>query len=310
MDLSRAIRPDQLAPVVDALEEVLKDLDAWDLPVSEMSRLRTHKRVLRRVLDEGTYPSGATDRRAVSNAIRDAAEFHTISGALEDARVEAIAMELKRALKGTAVQDEATRTPYQFQSQLFFGSIFAVGGLSLQIAGDHVGYPDFVVDNGTLRHGIEVKRPESEAGVDRAVWAGADQLRRVSGPGMLALDLTEVIDADPGEVVENYPLWAKLKADQFRTTEAQVHLALHRQVRGAAQAVAAVAFYSRGAAWTTDSARVGAVPVYHMRFAYRPISTTASNLRWHRGVWLGEALGAGLKAMSAEVEESRRGRYG
>ena len=210
----------------------------------------------------------------MSNAIRDAAEFNMIGNALEETRVEAIAQELKRALKGTSTQDESNRTPYQFQSQFFFGSIFALGGLTLTVAGDHHGFPDFVVDNGTLRHGIEVKRPESRDGLQRALRSGADQLARLTGPGMLALDLTEVLDADPGTLLGSYDEWEAALTQRFYELEAEIDAQIRRDIGKRFRGVSAVAFYSRGGAWAAhEDVGGGAVPVYHMRFGYWPVST-------------------------------------
>ena len=299
------IRPTDLDQPIRVLGEVISDFERWELRVPELGRLRRHMRVLTAVAQAGEYPSSVEDRAEVANAIRDASEFNAIAGALTDKRVEAIALELKRAMGGTGHQLERQRQPYQFQAQYFFGSIMAFSGAQLQVAGGGHSYPDFVVDNGTLRHGIEVKRPEGLGGVERGIRDSAKKLGLVDG-GMLVIDASELVAADQldvvGSEVDGFVHWKERTQPSFAKA---VRLVRHTHAKGGVASITASAVFARGWLWREDPDNPGkSLPEFHARFYCETLTRPRGTLRWHRAKFLCRLLETGLQEVGPIVQVS------
>jgi len=113
------------------------------------------------------------------------------------AQVSALARDLQDAAKGTAGRLEEERKPYQFQSQLWIGSVFAAGRLRPRIVPPDTGRtPDFLLCLPGRDYGLEVKRPSSSKSLCRLVEDGAQQLAARGLGGGVAVDCSDCLSRE------------------------------------------------------------------------------------------------------------------
>jgi hypothetical protein len=131
------------------------------------------------------------------NAILAAHDFYVISRTLMDDRASPIAEELKVALGGPLNEIETkNKTPFDIQSQFWFGTVLAYSRLHPAVPDSKRTRPDFLISLGTLECGVEIKRPKSHSSAFRALSSAASQLVKYGKPGVIVLDLGQVIGAD------------------------------------------------------------------------------------------------------------------
>jgi len=141
------------------------------------------------------FPTSRSERRAVANAMRDSHEFGVIQELLGATEFANLAVDVQRAVKGTLHRSEAARAPYQFQSQLWVGSIFHAAGLTPDIPQCKGGKsPDYVITVEGTRYGVEVKRPTKASNIPSAIDDAYDQLREYDIAGGLAIDVSDCLD--------------------------------------------------------------------------------------------------------------------
>ncbi len=132
----------------------------------------------------------------MSNAISTAYEIVQITDYLPPELSLELREDLRRAVGGSLDSGHADAA-IRSQTQLHMGAIVASAGLVTSVSSIAKGsVPDFVVEVDGLRIAIEVKRPESEAGVLRSVDRAVSQLAETSVPheaGAVMLDLSDVL---------------------------------------------------------------------------------------------------------------------
>ncbi len=300
------LQPADLERSISVLEEAIANLEQWGLRVSQVGRLQVHLKTLRRVQDVGEFPVASGRRSVVAHALRDASDFAAIAFALEPARMEAIATELSRTMGGTPHQSERGREPYQFQSQFFCGAVMSAAGVHLRASRQTGPYPDFVIDRGTLRHGIEVKRPESSRGVERGLRSAATQLAAVDG-GMVVMDLSDVLQADldvPVREGEGFHAWHSQTDSTFRASVRRVTDLVGRRAFSNATHVLSVGFLVRGWLWHEVGPAGGpALPEFFGRFYVETLAQPANALMWHRGEFLCDTFVHGLHSLMPQVHQ-------
>jgi hypothetical protein len=190
----RQFRCEQLPRIADRLAGAIESLQRWDIRVAESGRLRAAEKVLRQVALAGTYPSEPEELHRVAEAIRTAQDFGQIMDALGPERSERLAGELQRSVKGTLEGRETAREPYQFHTQFWFGAALIRAGLDPEVPTDRRRNPDFVVCPGTVRYGVEVKRPSSERGAFDLLRSARDQLVAARLHGIVVMDLSDCLE--------------------------------------------------------------------------------------------------------------------
>jgi hypothetical protein len=110
------------------------------------------------------------------------------------AQVSELARDLQDAAKGTVGRLERERKPYQFQSQLWIGSVFTAGRLRPKILPATTSRtPDFLLCLPGRDFGLEVKRPSSSKNLRRLVEDGAQQLAARGLHGGVAVDCSDCL---------------------------------------------------------------------------------------------------------------------
>jgi hypothetical protein len=176
------------------LDRIVNRFEQHGITVPQPSRLRREARLLRRIASGRALPTDQTARRSVGNAARDACEFEAIGKLVGESMAVRIAADLHAALKGTPERSDTSRKPYQFQSQLWIGSVFHAAGVTLTVpAMTTTKSPDFVIDIGARAYGLEVKRPSRATAIPGAVADAVRQLREYGVIGGVALDVSECL---------------------------------------------------------------------------------------------------------------------
>ncbi len=152
-------------------------------------------RLLTRVAEEGTFGTDPRRLMLISNAIMVAGDFVQVSYCLGDERVERIAEDLVRSLKGS-LEEQDGQTPYDYQAQLWFGSVLARAEMNTTVPPKKVnrGHPDFAINVDGLHCGVEVKRPQTTAGASGLISTAADQLWDYGRPGIIAVDISQCLN--------------------------------------------------------------------------------------------------------------------
>lgn len=187
--------PARCAVLARRMNRIADALEKKGVRVAKLARLRTGASLLQATAAKGTFPAGKRERRAVANAIRDSHEFLAIQKLLGVADFAATASDVQAAMKGTLERTEATRRPYQFQSQLWVGAVLHAGGLTPRVPSTTKGKsPDYLVDVQGTTYGVEVKRPRRAANILGALDEAFDQLREYDVAGGVAIDVSDCLD--------------------------------------------------------------------------------------------------------------------
>jgi hypothetical protein len=189
--------PSGLSIVASKLDESIEIIKSWRIRVADSSRLPSASRLLHRSSALSAYPEDAGQLVRIGNAIRVGFDFYHITRTLPDERVAVVAEDLRRSLNGT-LDDTGPTAAHRAQSQVLFASIMAVGGLRPAAPTTAAGStPDYVVRVGTLTFAVEMKRPESLAGLQAKMDEAIDQISAMdSAGGVLFVDVSDCISLD------------------------------------------------------------------------------------------------------------------
>jgi hypothetical protein len=189
--------PAGLSSLATKLGEAIDIIRSWNIRVSESSRLPSAKRLLEQVSKLESYPTDANQLNRIGNSIRIAFDFYHITRVLPMDRVAAIAEDLRRALGGT-IDDVGPTAAHRAQSQILTAAVMAVGGLkpgAPRTDGNIT--PDYVIRVGTLSFAVEIKRPESLAGLRSKIDEAIDQVQSLDTTGAaLVIDVSDCMSLD------------------------------------------------------------------------------------------------------------------
>lgn len=134
----------------------------------------------------------------LSEAIRDAQEFVEIASTLPHEPIPSVVRDLRAAVRGQLRPvDGSTGQHLQHQTQLWVGAMLAQAEAHVKVfatLGNEIN-PDFVLENGTLRYAVEVKRPNGELDAHNIIRKAAGQIRSEAfHGGMIVVDLTDCVD--------------------------------------------------------------------------------------------------------------------
>lgn len=190
----RRITPARCNVLARRLDRIVNGFQQSGITVPQLSRLRREARLLEGIANRRAFPTDQTARLSVGNAARDAYEFEAIRKLVGDPMMISIAADLQAALKGTPERLDKSRKPYQFQSQLWTGSVFHSAGVTLKIpATTTTKSPDFVIEVGATAYGLEVKRPSQVTAIPRAMADAVRQLQEYGVIGGVALDVSDCL---------------------------------------------------------------------------------------------------------------------
>lgn len=191
------LSPSACSALAAAIDDALEIFGKWQLPTGMSTRLLKAKNCLLRVANQGSYGENPDELYETAKAIVLANEFYLISRTLKEDRAEPIAEELDIALGGTLSEIETKKkNAFDIQSQFWFGTVLAYSGLHPAVPDSRKRRPDFLISVGSLSCGVEIKRPKSQASAWRALSSAASQLRAYGLPGVIAIDLSQCINAD------------------------------------------------------------------------------------------------------------------
>lgn len=186
--------PGGLAILADKLAESIDILKAWRLRVPATSRLLAAVRLLRETSTLSEYPDNTAQLHRIGTAIRIGFDFYHITRCLTEDRVDAVAEDLRRALKGT-LDDSGPTEANRAQSQVLVGAVLAVGGLrpAAPVPGEGQ-TPDYITFVDGLRYGAEIKRPASASQILNRVDDAVNQIFKFpSEAGLIVLDLSDCL---------------------------------------------------------------------------------------------------------------------
>lgn len=193
----KTLTAERVEDLADRLMEALATIENWGIQVDAIGRLREGERLLREVAAANAFPQSHEDLVEVAHAARDAQEFAEIGWMLPAEPIHPVAIALKDATADETSKPMSHLRPYQAQAELWVGAM-------LSCAADFVGSPlrhgrpDYIVRNGDMQYGIEVKRPQGADKIMRRASKASKQLRpwnpKYHG-GALVMDLTDCLES-------------------------------------------------------------------------------------------------------------------
>lgn len=286
------LTPDRVGDALEALRFAIREIERLGVEVPDHSRLAQHITLLESLDGAETYPDEPGQRSAIASALLDAAQFSLVASVLPEDGREALILDLGRSIKGSQVRaSEESAEPYQFQSQLVFGALMVAAGHDVRVPTGQ-GMPDFVIPDGTLTHGVEVKRPTSRSKVSRVLRKAADQIAGTGGRGLVVLDGSDLLGTSGSEVVERDSGRDRFRArfeQEFRGLVDEV-VGIIRQPDSTAprprfESVAALTVMGTGWLWITSEKVPGGWPESRAFFHGRRLYNV-HDLTFHRGTML------------------------
>jgi len=187
--------PADCGPHANVLNKAILRLESAGIRISEHSRLRRHTTFLARVAETGSFPTTESEQHRLANALSDAAEIDLIVQTLPSTFTPLELGELRELAGGTP--EHAPNEPaLRYQAQWWLRSVLAMGGYDPQTPTSARESPDYLVYEGTLSYGVEVKRPGTLRGALELIAKGARQLRSQAVRGAIILDISDVVRTD------------------------------------------------------------------------------------------------------------------
>lgn len=225
------VEPDEAVPEtrVEFLAYVIEQLRAVGVRVHPSSRLM----LMHRTLQRGYVPYEDDEFPVALEAMRDMYQLGLIVEQMEAHRDNpSFRNSVQRLLKDSALpQDGGQNTPGRdMQFELYLAAICLNAGL-LPV---NYAEPDVTCVLGGTKWGIAAKRLKSLSGLGEHVAKGAEQIRKASVPGIVALDLTMARNQNNRPIVSRlqsqwYVPITQAKNDQFFDEH---HADIYRWVAG------------------------------------------------------------------------------
>lgn len=284
------------------LESAISTLRAWGVSVSPDSRLFAAQELLARLAEAGTFPTVRHESRRAVNALLAAQDFAEIAGRLPPNRVAEVRKELQVAVdRGSLDQDEDEneRQPYQYQGQHWIGTVLHIAGLNPTLPRVRRGKsPDYLVENGTRRYGIEVKRPASERSISRRLEHAVEQLAGFDVFGAVVLDLTDCMaDTEPSVFL---PEGERLG----NVADAIVWDSVRERHQPGFERIIMMTVVLRGA-WGIRNTTPTRIQFFNASASSVFVAASGSLLD-HHACWLRKSLQSGLFRPGTLIEERRR----
>lgn len=248
-------------------------------------------------------------QRRIAHAFSDAEDFANIINALPPDRSEQILRELKAATKGTPDDPRLRQASYRFQSQYWMGSVLEGGGYRPRIPiGAGTKSPDFIVEEGTYRYGIEIKRPSGLSAALRLTSQAAVQLREYGVAGCVVLDLSECVPSDQlhwlenGDASEAQQRFMEEMARVFASIRSSILDDDRHEMRPGFQGVMGFAGIARGWSWIGPDPKRLAL---HAAFGATAFVRLIKDVRYHHSINMMDRITDGLRSVGHEFQPFR-----
>ena len=294
--------PERMAELADRLREAIAAIEKWGISLDPVSRLKETEHLLRDVAAAGSFPASHDGLVEVAHAARDAQEFSDISGMLPEKPLHPVATALKNATQVESSEDEWSEiggAPFQFQSELWVGAMLSCAADFLAVPLQR-GWPDYIVTEGNMKYGVEVKRPRSARRVRRLASKGAKQLlvpiENYHG-GALVMDLTDCLGSGMGVTLDPGPPNLQPAQEWIAGQMRKLHRAIYHDASGRLRIdrshIFSVTVVARSVHWDLDDP----LEMYlHRYIGCLVYAKSAKTLRGHRAAWLAGLIDQGAQA--------------
>lgn len=266
--------------------------------VPKSGRLRDALQTIERVAASGTLPITKREQLKFAEAMSDAGELYEIGHILPARPSSQVVGELGKLMKGSLGDLHANKGPRRFQSQFWLATILHRGGYRPRVPPDKgTGAPDYLIDEGTMTYGAEIKRPDSSKSAKAAVYEAAAQLRDYGVKGAVMLDLSVAADIHqlvwlPRDEAYNAAQSAKMR---FRAVARRLGEVVDRDYNtpGAAlQNVLVIFFHARTYSWIEgEPSGLARVALAHAGAWVKPVK----NLEYHNTINIQKRIITGLQ---------------
>ena len=287
----------QLASRVDA---AIARVAALGVTVHSGSRFPLISRLLRTTSAAGRYPNDRGALEVVGESIRDAQEFIEISAALPSTPVASVVETLRRAIKGGLTDSQSIGPHLRAQTELWVGAMMSGEGHRTGVLDRHASgekNPDYILENGTLRYGVEVKRPNGSLDAANIVKKAASQIRSPAfHGGVLVIDLTDCLEPSGrlqfGHGTARDRTVPANMLSMIQQIHEQIYAEQSRRLRPGREHVFSLVCFARRTYWNEKYRQYPELSRYVQTLEYwrRSVGT----LRFHRGRWLGGLLHHGI----------------
>ena len=293
----KILTAERMADLADRLQEAIAAIESWNIVIRPESRLRATEAILRDVGAAGVFPESHESLVRAARAARDAREFIEITGMLPETPMPSIAEALK-----IATMDEMSRISprsSQFQGELWTGAM-------LSFATDFVGSPlragrpDYIVANGNLEYGVEVKRPQTEGKVLKRAAKAVKQLRLRTPNyhgGALVMDLTDCLDPAIATTLDSGPPILRTAQEWIGRQMRRLHRSIYddsrKRIRIDRKHIFSVTVVARVMHWDLDDLSQMYLTPFFGCLTY---SKSPNSLRGIRASWLAELIPQGARA--------------
>jgi hypothetical protein len=189
------ITPSNCAIIAGRGEVALVKLRSWGLDPAVTGSLSEAVRRLHRVSRAKSYGADITELRLTLNSIHICADFYQIAASLGEHPIGPAIPELAIALQGGLTGTNSARRAREYLSQYWVGTLLTLANIEPRVVPPEPDKPrpDFLIDLGGLDCAVEVKRPESFHSARRALDQAAGQLRSLSQPGVICMDISDCL---------------------------------------------------------------------------------------------------------------------
>lgn len=300
--------PRTCGQIAKRLGAAIEILESTGIRVSDLGRLKLARDRLISTAAVDRFPDDERERRLTAWAIRDAQDYDQILRVFHPDAIRHLAPEIQRAIAGDPRSLPSLRQSLTFQTQFWVGAVLKHAGVDVLVPrGDGQKMPDYFVLNGTLRHGIEVKRPSTSTHLRALLSIAAKQLAAQSTRGAVVVDISDCLDQPDllahGDDTEDLERAADAAFTSLANNLGDIILAeLNRYGYASAFSnIIALIVFARGRYWPTGDS---AVPVYYSNARNRVFTSQTGNLWWHRGHHLSISFARGMLNLGgATLEE-------
>jgi hypothetical protein len=291
------------AEALGDLIESEKRLIAWGVKIPALSRLHAARDVLSAAVETGVLvPAHRRDDLGL-RALELSFDYSAIAESLPVETHATMRRELRDSLTGALDPPESSRGPLQLQSQELVRAAFVRGGLRPAHPSHSpkrgVSSPDLILENGTFRYAVEVKRPQVRKNIMTRFTDGHAQISNYGLLGGILVDVTDALRAVPLDELD----------DEVRT----VALELYDQVfvsgeghRAGYSNILVAGAFAR-VAWNSIDGVDNAMVRVHTSSTIGIFARARGTLEDHRARWIRKGFQNGLEYLSQTLQE-RRGR--
>jgi len=284
--------------LAEELPRTRNQLVKWGVRVPNESRLHQAEDSLRALAERGSLPLDDDEVRPAVNALWTASDFADIGEYLPAERVKSVRRELEQALQGPLWPHAGQRQSLQLQTQHWLGALFLHHGVRIE----HVRFkhddsrkaPEFMVERGLHKLGIEVKRPESVRRIEASVADARDKFLARDCAGGVVIEITDLLENTSSDqfVAKARELALRAYSTVWRLPNRGFHSGFERVIY--------VAVLGRGL-WTAAGEQRNRLRASGIAFT-APFAQPNGGLRDFQGRWLQQTLYGAFNDVVARLQ--------